>query len=65
MFGLVALEGSGISAITGVTTELFSVMSSVVTTVTENAVLSIGLAAVVGGIGISWYKRLTGQRKKG
>ena len=59
---LVALEGGGISAITSVTTELFGVMSSVLTTVTGNPVLCIGIAATVGGIGISWYKRLTNQR---
>lgn len=41
---------------------LFGVMDDVLTAVTGNAVLCIGIAATVGGIGISWYKRLTGQR---
>lgn len=54
--------GGGISVITSVTSELFLVMSSVITTVTANPVLCIGIAATVGGIGISWYKRMTGQR---
>lgn len=62
MYLTAAFEGGGISVITGVTTELFTVMSSVLTTVTVNPVLCIGIAATVGGIGISWYKRLTGQR---
>lgn len=62
---IVALEGAtGISSVTSVTTELMGVMSSVLTTVTGNPILLIGIAATVGGIGISWYKRLTGQRRR-
>lgn len=43
--------------------ELIGGMSTVVSTVTANSVLLIGVAATVGGIAISWYKRLTGQKR--
>ena len=59
---LTALDGATLSAVTDVTSQLFTVMGSVVTTVTANPVLCIGLGATVGGIGISWYKRLTNQK---
>lgn len=49
-------------AVTGVLGNLMDSLGSITTTVTANAVLCIGLAATVGGIGISWFKRLTGQR---
>lgn len=48
--------------VTGVLEELMSALGTITTTVTGTAVLCIGLAATVGGIGISWFKRLTGQR---
>lgn len=50
------------SNVTGVVTDLFGVLSTVATTVTDNAVMCIGIAALVGGIAISWFKKLTGQR---
>lgn len=49
-------------AVTGVLGNLMDALGTVTTTVTANAILCIGLAATVGGIGISWFKRLTGQR---
>ena len=54
--------GIPLSNVTGVLEELLTTLGTVTTTVTGNAVLCIGLAATVGGIGISWFKRLTGQR---
>lgn len=49
-------------AVTGVLGNLMTALGEITSTVTTNAVLCIGLAATVGGIGISWFKRLTGQR---
>lgn len=48
--------------VTGVLAELMTALGTITSTVTGEAVLCIGLAATVGGIGISWFKRLTGQR---
>ena len=48
--------------VTGVLGNLMDSLGTITTTVTGTAVLCIGLAATVGGIGISWFKRLTGQR---
>lgn len=62
---LTAIDGAVLGNVSVVVQELFTVLSTVVTTVTGNAVLCIGLAATVGGIGISWYKRLTNQKRKG
>lgn len=50
------------SNVTGVLDELMTALGTITTTVTGNVVLCIGLAATIGGIGISWFKRLTGQR---
>lgn len=61
----IALEGSTLPAdLTGVVTDLFGVCSTVVTTVKTEPIMLIGLAAVVGAIGIRWYKKLTGQRSR-
>lgn len=38
-------------------------MATIVSTVTANSILLIGVSATVGGIAISWFKRLTGQRR--
>lgn len=59
----VLLDASLPATLTGVVTDLFGVCTDVVTTVTGNAVMCIGIAAMVGGIGIKWYKKLTGQRR--
>lgn len=48
--------------VTGVLGNLMDALGTITTTVTSNAILCIGIAATVGGIGISWFKRLTGQR---
>lgn len=60
-------EGSsGLPALlTGVVSSLFGVMGDVADTVSDNALMLIGIAAVVGGIGIAWFKSLTGQRRRG
>ena len=61
----IALEGSTLPAdLTGVVTDLFGVCATVVTTVKTEPIMLIGLAAVVGAIGIRWYKKLTGQRSR-
>ena len=49
----------------GVFTNLFGATKTVVDTALENPVMLIGVAATIGGIAISWFKRLTGQRSKG
>ena len=59
----VLLDASLPATLTGVVTDLFGVTGDVVSTVTGNAVMCIGIAAMVGGIGIKWYKKLTGQRR--
>lgn len=46
----------------GVFGSLIGGLSTIVTTVTASPVLMIGLGATCGGIAISWFKRLTGQR---
>lgn len=48
--------------VTGVITDIFGTLGTVANTVTGNAVMCIGIAAVIGGIAIKWFKRLTGQR---
>lgn len=37
-------------------------LGNVVTAATSNDIMLIGIAATVGGIAITWFKRLTGQR---
>ena len=65
MMPLVVLEGSTLpSDLTGVVTDLFGVCATVVSTVKTEPIMLIGLAAVVGSIGIRWYKKLTGQRSR-
>ena len=59
----VLLDASLPATVTGVVTDLFGVCDDVVTTVTNNAVMCIGIAAMIGGLGIKWYKKLTGQRR--
>lgn len=49
-------------AVTTVVTSLLGVMGDIVTEIKTEPLMLIGIAATVGGIGISWYKRLTGQR---
>lgn len=41
---------------------LFDSVTTVVTTATATPIMLIGVAASVGGIAISWFKRMTGQR---
>lgn len=65
MFPLIAAaagEGTLPADLSGVVVDLFNTMADVVTAVKSEPMLLIGIAAVVGGIGISWFKRLTGQR---
>lgn len=53
-------------AVTAVFANIFGILggeNGVVTTVTANPVMCIGLAAAVGGIAIGWFKSLTGQRR--
>ena len=60
----ILMDGATLPAnLTGVVTDLFGVCATVVSTVTDNAIMCIGLAAVVGAIGIRWYKKLTAQRR--
>ena len=59
----VLLDASIPATVTGVVSDLFGVCSTVVSTVTDSAVMCIGIAAMIGGIGIKWYKKLTGQRR--
>lgn len=62
---VVAMDGSTLpSDLTGVVSDLFAVCGTVVTTVKTEPIMLIGLAAVVGAIGIRWYKKLTGQRSR-
>lgn len=42
---------------------LFDAVGTVVTEATETPMMLIGVAAAVGGIAISWFKRMTGQRR--
>ena len=42
--------------------DLIGGLSTVVSVVTANDILQIGIAAAVGGIAISWFKKLTLQR---
>lgn len=58
----VALDATLPADLSGVVSDLFACVGSVVTTVKSEPIMLIGLAAVVGGIAISWFKRLTGQR---
>lgn len=41
---------------------LFGAVGTVVTQAVETPMMLIGVAASVGGIAISWFKRMTGQR---
>lgn len=52
------------SAVIDVFESLIGGLTNIVTTVTANGndIMLIGIAATVGGIAISWFKRLTGQR---
>ena len=45
-----------------VVTALFNTVGSVVDAVEAHQIMLIGIAATVGGIAITWFKRLTGQR---
>lgn len=64
MLPLAILEGSTLPAdLTGVVTDIFGVCTTVVTTVKSEPIMLIGLAAVIGAIGIRWYKKLTGQKR--
>ena len=59
----VALDAATLPTnVTGVVGDIFGVLSTVADTVTGNAVMCIGIAALIGGIAISWFKKLTGQR---
>lgn len=55
---------SGMSGVMTAFGSLIGGLTTVVTTVTAsgNDILLLGLAAVAGGIGIGWFKKLTGQR---
>lgn len=53
-------------SVTTVFADIFGILggaNGVVSTVTANPVMCIGLAAAVGGIAIGWFKSLTGQRR--
>lgn len=64
MLPLAILEGSTLPAdLTGVVTDIFGVCTTVVGTVKDEPIMLIGLAAVIGAIGIRWYKKLTGQKR--
>lgn len=64
MMPLAILEGSTLpSDLTGVVTDIFGVCTTVVDTVKSEPIMLIGLAAVIGAIGIRWYKKLTGQKR--
>lgn len=64
MLPLAILEGSTLPAdLTGVVSDIFGVCTTVVTTVKDEPIMLIGLAAVIGAIGIRWYKKLTGQKR--
>lgn len=63
MFPIITAADATLPAdLSGVVSDLFGVVGSVVTTVKSEPIMLIGLAAVIGGIAISWFKRLTGQR---
>lgn len=49
--------------ILGVFGNLLTGVSDVATTVTATPAMMIGIAATIGGIAISWWKSLTGQRR--
>lgn len=49
-------------AVIAVFGNLFSAVGTVVTEATATPMMLIGVAASVGGIAISWFKRMTGQR---
>ena len=51
------------TTVVGVVADLFSVLGTVATTVKGEALYCIGIAAVLGGIGIAWFKKLTNQRR--
>lgn len=55
---------TAMSGVMTVFTSLIGGLTNVVSTVTaqNNDIMLIGIAAAVGGIAISWFKRLTGQR---
>lgn len=64
MMPLAILDGATLPEnLTGVVTDLFGVAKDVVATVKTEPIMLIGLAAVIGALGIRWYKRLTGQRR--
>lgn len=42
--------------------DLIGGLGNIVSVVTANDMLQIGIAAAVGGIAISWFKRLTLQK---
>lgn len=50
------------SSIMSVFGDLVGGLGNVVAVVTSNDILQIGIAAAVGGIAISWFKKLTLQR---
>lgn len=50
-------------AVLAVFGNLFDSVTTVVTTATQTPMMLIGVAASVGGIAISWFKRMTGQRR--
>lgn len=54
---------AGVQTVVNVFTALFGATSTVVSTALDNPVMLIGIGASVGGIAISWFKRLTGQRR--
>lgn len=59
---ILAAEATLPANVTGVLEDIFGTLGTVATTVTTNAVMCIGIAALIGGIAISWFKKLTGQR---
>lgn len=61
---ILAMDGATLPAnLTGVVTDLFGVCATVVDTVKDEPIMCLGLAAVIGAIGIRWYKKLTAQRR--
>lgn len=49
-------------AVLGVFSNLFGAVGTVVNEAIDTPMMLIGVAASVGGIAISWFKRMTGQR---
>ena len=49
-------------AVLGVFSNLFGSVKTVVDAAVQTPMMLIGVASSVGGIAITWFKRMTGQR---